>query len=282
VYCREILHGILIGYKIEALQPMISFSPPYTPLASATQALQQDGFALLRADDLINLCQCPRQSWDELALFWQHLEPDQYLKDGGKYRQRKHASVLINHHDVSIIPYRPHFQPTSYNALHGGMDRWFTPCDAAFIDHPALQSLLLQLGDIFTATPINNPTRNASQKPTWFVEIHQFRIDTIGGIGRPTPEGAHRDGVNFVAVLLIDRQAIKGGETRVFATDSPHGQRFTLDTPLSILLLDDQKVLHETTPIQPMDRNQPGQSWRDTLVLTYRLDSFLDSKNPSA
>jgi hypothetical protein len=44
VYCREILHGILIGYKIEALQPMISFSPPYTPLASATQALQQDGF----------------------------------------------------------------------------------------------------------------------------------------------------------------------------------------------------------------------------------------------
>jgi hypothetical protein len=66
---------------------MISFSPPYTPLASATQALQQDGFALLRADDLINLCQCPLQSWDELALFWQHLEPDQYLKDGGKYRQ---------------------------------------------------------------------------------------------------------------------------------------------------------------------------------------------------
>ena len=228
---------------------MISFSPPYTPLASATQALQQDGFALLRADDLINLCQCPLQSWDELALFWQHLEPDQYLKDGGKYRQRKHASVLINHHDVTIVPYRPHFQPTSYNALHGGMDRWFTPCDAAFIDHPALQSLLVQLGDIFTATQINSPTRNVPHKPTWFVEIHQFRIDTIGGIGRPTPEGAHRDGVHFVAVLLIDRQAIKGGETRVFATDSPHGQRFTLDTPLSILLLDDQKVLHETTPI---------------------------------
>jgi hypothetical protein len=261
---------------------MISFSPPYTPLASATQALQQDGFALLRADDLINLCQCPLQSWDELALFWQHLEPDQYLKDGGKYRQRKHASVLINHHDVTIVPYRPHFQPTSYNALHGGMDRWFTPCDAAFIDHPALQSLLVQLGDIFTATQINSPTRNVPHKPTWFVEIHQFRIDTIGGIGRPTPEGAHRDGVHFVAVLLIDRQAIKGGETRVFATDSPHGQRFTLDTPLSILLLDDQKVLHETTPIQPIDRNQPSQSWRDTLVLTYRLDSFLDSKNPSA
>ena len=29
---------------------------------------------------------------------------------------------------------------------------------------------------------------------TWFVEAHQFRIDTLHGIGRPTPEGAHRDG----------------------------------------------------------------------------------------
>jgi hypothetical protein len=27
------------------------------------------------------------------------------------------------------------------------------------------------------------------------IEAHQFRIDTAEGIGRPTPEGAHRDGV---------------------------------------------------------------------------------------
>jgi hypothetical protein len=48
--------------------------------------------------------------------------------------------------------------------------------------------------------------------------------------------------------------------------------RFTLAEPFSVLLLDDERVIHETTPIQPL---QPGQpSWRDTLVLTYRQGGF--------
>ena len=35
------------------------------------------------------------------------------------------------------------------------------------------------------------------------------------GIGRPTPEGAHRDGVDFVAVILVDRSGVKGGGSNV-------------------------------------------------------------------
>ena len=59
----------------------------------------------------------------------------------------------------------------------------------------------------------------------WYVEAHQFRIDTTDGIGRPTPEGAHRDGVDFVAVVLVAREGIKGGETRVFEADGkPQGE----------------------------------------------------------
>jgi hypothetical protein len=104
----------------------------------------------------------------------------------------------------------------------------------------------------------------------WFVEAHQFRIDTEGGIGRPTPEGAHRDGVDLVAVFLVARDNIKGGETRVFEAEGPSGQRFTLTEPWSLLLLDDERVIHETTPIQPVD----GHWYRDTLVLTYRAGAF--------
>ena len=102
----------------------------------------------------------------------------------------------------------------------------------------------------------------------WFIEAHQFRIDTEGGIGRPTPEGAHRDGVDLVAVFLVAREGIKGGETRVFQGDGPAGQRFTLTEPWSLLLLDDARVIHESTPIQPVD----GRGYRDTLVLTLRAD----------
>jgi hypothetical protein len=106
----------------------------------------------------------------------------------------------------------------------------------------------------------------------WFVEAHPFRIDTQGGIGRPTPEGAHRDGVDLVAVALVARENVKGGETRVFDSRGPQGMRFTLTEPWSVLLLDDARVIHESTPIQPVDPALPA--YRDTLVLTYRQGGF--------
>ena len=110
---------------------------------------------------------------------------------------------------------------------------------------------------------------------TWYIEAHQFRVDTEGGIGRPTPEGAHRDGVDFVAVLLLERHGIKGGETRVFEADGPNGVRFTLKAPWSMLVLDDVRVIHESTPIQPLE----GYGWRDTLVLTFRRNGFQGPAN---
>ena len=67
------------------------------------------------------------------------------------------------------------------------------------------------------------------------------------------------------------RSGVKGGETRVFEAAGPHGQRFTLTEPWSLLLLDDAGVIHETTPIQPQG---PQGGHRDALVLTYRAGSF--------
>ena len=40
--------------------------------------------------------------------------------------------------------------------------------------------------------------------------------------------------------------------------------------PWTTLLLDDARVIHESTPIQPLE----GYGHRDTLVLTYRAGSF--------
>ena len=108
--------------------------------------------------------------------------------------------------------------------------------------------------------------------PPWFVEAHPLRIDTIDGIGRPTPEGAHRDGVDRVAVFMVARPGIKGGETRVFEANGPNGQRFTLSAPWSVLLLHDERVILESTPIQPLEEGELG--WRDTLVVTLRREGF--------
>ena len=141
------------------------------------------------------------------------------------------------------------------------MQRWFEPMDAAVVAAPAWRRVLLALAQLSSQLKGDQP---------WHVEAHQFRIDTEGGIGRPTPEGAHRDGVDLVAVFLVAREGVKGGETRVFEADGPAGQRFTLSEPWSLLLLDDERVIHETTPIQPVAE----RGWRDTLVLTYRAGGF--------
>jgi hypothetical protein len=95
------------------------------------------------------------------------------------------------------VPHRAHWQPLEYNALHGGMQRWFEPMDPAVVALPAWQRLLVRLGA---------PRCPARPQP-WFVEAHPFRIDTTDGIGRPHPEGAHRDGVDLVAVFMVGATA---------------------------------------------------------------------------
>jgi hypothetical protein len=39
-------------------------------------------------------------------------------------------------------------------------------------------------------------------------------------------------------------------------------------------LLDDERVIHESTPIQPLAAEGSGTSYRDTLVLTFRATAF--------
>jgi hypothetical protein len=151
-----------------------------------------------------------------------------------------------------------------YNALHGGMQRLFEPILPEMLVRPVWNKLLLWLGRVCSDLKGVKP---------WFVEAHQFRIDTTDGIGRPTPEGAHRDGVDLVAVFLVNREGVKGGETRVFEATGPNGQRFTLTEPWSVLLLDDDRVIHESTPIQPV-QSTTLEGHRDTLVVTLRAGGF--------
>jgi len=229
--------------------------PAYTPLPSVAAVLRERGFALVAARDLA----VDAVELAALAPSWDDLPADPHLRDSGRYRFRRHASFVVDHGLHDVAP-RAHFQPVEYNALHGGIERWFAPMTPAVTAAPAFRSLVAGLGELVAPTT------------TLYVEAHQFRIDTASGIGRPTPEGAHRDGVDFVALMLVQRHHVKGGETRVFEADGPGGVRFTMAQPFSVLLLDDARVIHETTPIQP----DGPDGVRDTLVITYRRNGFLN------
>jgi hypothetical protein len=228
------------------------------------EALRGDGHARLSAAQIGALVAPYGGELATLARSWSDLPRDLYLRDGGRYRSRRHACFVQEFDPAALtrVPHRAHWQPTTYNALHGGLERWFEPIEVEVTECDVWGRLLVEFGKIFAEL------RSVSR---WYIEAHQFRIDTATGIGRPTPEGAHRDGVDYIAIVLIDRVRVLGGETRVFPVDSRQGVRFTLDEPWSALLLDDARVVHETTPIQSAE-TEPG--WRDTLVLTYRAAGF--------
>ena len=254
---RVASHGI-----IEAMTTVLN--PIFTPPMQLVAALREHGQAVLAPAGLIELIQAPTNALNALRAEWTTLPPDAYLRDGGRYRRRRHASFVVDGERVTPVPHRAHWQPVDYNALHGGLERWFEPMRPAVTRQAVWTQLLCALSGVCSALKGAQP---------WYVEAHQFRIDTTDGIGRPTPEGAHRDGVDFVAVLLVERSGIKGGETRVFEADGPAGQRFTMIEPWTTLLLDDARVVHESTPIQP-DPPSAVAGHRDTLVLTFRRGGF--------
>ena len=241
------------------------FQPPFSSPQSLLVDMAAHGYALLGPGDVQQLTGCTAGELDALLPAWNDLPPDDYLRDGGRYRYRRHASYRSEKGLLEDVPHRAHWQSLDYNALHGGMLRWFAPVLDATRAQPAWNRVITSIAGI--CDQVRGPHR-------WSVEAHQFRIDTSDGIGRPTPEGAHRDGVDFVAVFLLARHRIKGGETRVFEADGPNGLRFTLEAPWSLMLLDDPRVIHESTPIQPADEGVTGHL--DTLVLTYRAGGFQD------
>jgi hypothetical protein len=236
-------------------------APVLTSSEQLPALLRQQGYAVLGARAVCELAGSELNDLLALKPSWDGLAPDNYLKDGGHYRRRRHSCFVADGDDVAQVPHRAHWQPVEYNALHGGMQRWFEPMEPAVVGAPAWRQVLRSLAQLASGLKGAQP---------WYVEAHQFRIDTEGGIGRPTPEGAHRDGVDLVAVFLVGREGIKGGETRVFEAAGPAGQRFTLVEPWSLLLLDDERVIHESTPIQPV----AAHGHRDTLVVTLRAGGF--------
>ena len=73
-------------------------------------------------------------------------------------------------------------------------------------------------------------------------------------------------------VLLIGRRNIQSGVTSI------HGDRrratlgsFTLTEPCDAALVDDHRVMHGVTPVEPIDPAQPG--FRDVLVVTFRRET---------
>ena len=200
--------------------------------------------------------------WDSFAASWNDLALDTHLPDGHRYRRRRHGtfSALVGHAGFRREAHAPHYQAREYNSLVGGIERWFEPI------RPEIAS-----GATFTSVVRFGLALFGSLNPgsRWHIEAHQFRIEARSdAVGLPTPEGVHRDGVDYVIVMLVDRVNIASGTTTMHAPDGRLLGSFTLASPCDAALVDDHRVMHGVTAVQPVDPSRPA--WRDVLVVTYK------------
>jgi hypothetical protein len=243
-----------------AVGPGARVAPPDPGLLAA---IADDGYAFVRAEAMRRLLAGAGSlaDWPRFAATWNDLRLDQYMADGGRYRRRRHALYGARADGaIARAPHGPHFQALDYNPLNGGIERWFEPIAPAG-DGPSMATILGFSHAMFG--------RLAPEVRDWHVEAHQFRIEAQRGApGQPTPEGLHRDGVDYVLVLLIGRHNIAQGTTSIHALDRRLLGSFTLTHPFDAALVNDARVYHGVTPVEPIDPAQPA--YRDVLVVTFR------------
>ncbi len=213
--------------------------------------------------------------WSSFAASWNDMPLDQYMADGGRYRRRRYATLSAEAYGdedqvaaaegelgggIVLEPHQPHYQSLDYNNLNGGIPRDFEPIAPAVMQGNSMRHILRFCRETFSR--LMPDTR-------WHIECHQFRIEAAADLqGKPTPEGVHRDGVDFVLVMMVQRVNISSGTTTMHDLEQNTLDSFTLTQPLDSAIVNDQRCMHGVTPIQPID---PAlAAFRDVLVVTFR------------
>lgn len=225
--------------------------------ADLTTYLARWGYARIAGGEMLDRLGLTLPQWARFADSWNDLGPDLYMADGGRYRRRRHAAFALKDGRFLRRPHQPHYQSRDYNPLNGDVQRWFDPVLPPVADGAAMQAILAFCAESFTLSRGHH-----------HVEVHQFRIEARPGeAGRPTPEGMHRDGVDHVLVMLIERRNVAQGVTRIGSPEGKPLGQFTLTQPGDTMLIDDHRILHGVTEIAPLDPDRPA--WRDALVVTF-------------
>lgn len=243
-----------------------SSCPSQAELASLYDRLELAGFSFVPAQNMKNwLTQIAPEAlddWQQFQASWDNMPNDRYMADGGRYRRRRHAtlSAASSTSPIRLEPHQPHYQSLDYNPLNGGLARNFAPIAADIVLGNTMSSILKFCQAVFG---------RLQPDAAWHIELHQFRIEAeLGESGKPTPEGVHRDGVNFVLVMMVKRSNISSGTTTMHDLESRTLDSFTLTAPFDSAIVNDERCLHGVTPVEQIDPGQPA--YRDVLVVTFK------------
>lgn len=219
--------------------------------------LAQQDYVLLRGAELAAALPATVSG---IAGYWEHLDRDEALLDGGCYRYRRYGRMLVSgdgprRWSFSPLPHAAFRQEARYIPGYGGRERMFSPILPETLLHPVLIALVsLDLAIV---------AASGHSAPAWEAGLHMIRIVADQGApGQPTPEGRHRDGHAFIGMHLIARERCTGGESVLYPRQGAP-VRHTLTEPLDSLVVADSAITHSVSPIVASG----GTGVRDMLLL---------------
>lgn len=183
---------------------------------------------------------------------FENLGTDKYVKEG--YR-KKHI-VRYKHTADGFVKeqHRPLFQSGYVNPTHGDIHREYPEYVS---EHT---NTLLTVFTNMAKVPIDNIILLQAQRI----------ICTKDLIGLPSVENWHRDGVEKVGIICVDRCNIEGGVNQFRSMQDPTDILSETLFPGFMVVFDDHKLYHRVTPIKPKDQTQIG--YRDVLLMSYGGD----------
>lgn len=232
-------------------------------MPNTQEKLRTAGYALLPQTQLV-LGDEELGMVEPLAAEWDHLETDHYLQDGATFRERRYDRFYFvpATGEVRLRPHVPYFQSGGANSYAGGIHREVAPLRPATLHNPLLTRLIRF---DFARFPVSD---HRLAEP-WDVQCHQFRIlGSPGQLGEPTPEGPHRDEVDYGAIHLMRRTNAVGGESLVYSPDKELLAKFCLTNRMDTMYWADEQVLHAVQPITAADPARTAV--RDVLIFGYK------------
>jgi len=184
--------------------------------------------------------------------FFNNLPVDPYIKGG--YRQRRLSHFQKFENDLIQLPHGYLFQSRDYNPVVGDVKREFSELDRDLIALDEFKKLIFEFSNY------------CKLKPEASIGVHQIRtVCSPQNFGNPAPEGIHRDGCDYIGIVAIDRQNIKGGETHLYLNKKEKPIFKKVLNPGELLLLNDREHFHFTTSVKPVTE---AEGKRDVFVIT--------------
>ena len=184
---------------------------------------------------------------------------DKYLKFADKnFRNRRLTKILFKNNKFYTIKNTDFKQNKIQNRYLGGVKRNFNSINPKIVNR------------------INKIVKEHFVKIINSKEIqfgyHQIRI-TCGEnyVGYPVPEGWHKDGFDFVALINISSKNIQGGISRIRNSIKENKDADSYSCFLNsgeFLFFSDKDFFHFTDPIIVSSDKEFG--YRDTIVITFK------------